>query len=87
MGSEEVFFGWMFPRMWVEIWALVFILGSGMELLLSLRWLFLSGTKYGFPLFRVYLAAFILVIKILETAAGLDTSGLEDHEATQRSSQ
>ena len=83
MGLEENFFGWMLLRMSVEIWALVFLLGSGLELLLSLGWLFLFGTEYGFPMFRVYLAAFSLFAKILGKAAGLDTSGFEDHDATQ----
>ena len=84
MSSEEDFFGWMFPRMWVEIWARIFVLGSGLELLLRLGWLFSPRTEYPFPLFRVYLAAFLLVIQLLGKVAGLDASGFEEQEATRR---
>ena len=82
MGYEEEFTGWMLTRILFEIQALLFVLGSGLELLLSLGWRFLFGTEYRFPLFRVYLAAFTLIAETLGRVANL--SGHEDHEATEK---
>jgi hypothetical protein len=83
---EETFFRWMLLRVWSQIWAIVFILGSGLELLIYLVWLFPRGARntkiYSFPILRAYLATFNAIAQILGKVVGLGELGLEGQQVT-----
>ncbi|KAK3945396.1 hypothetical protein QBC46DRAFT_117191 [Diplogelasinospora grovesii] len=73
-GAEMLISLWVFMGIWLTLWALIFVLGTGLEALAYVGWLLIrlsprtnkSGDKrYGFPVLMVYIVLFCAFARIV----------------------